>query len=58
MNFIEEILDGKAPLQHPQKTEREVLYGLRQALKDAGDMPYETGLTGRLCDVADALVLA
>lgn len=54
-SFIEEILNGQAPLQHPRRSEREIIYGLRAALITSGKLLVETGLTGQLCDVADLL---
>ncbi len=54
-NFIEEILHGKVPLQHPRRTEREIIHGLSSALDTAGRWHFETGQVGQLCDVADLL---
>ena len=54
-NFIEQILSGKAPLQHPRRTEREIIHGLSSALDTAGKLFMETGLTGQLCDVSDLI---
>jgi len=51
-NYVYEILHGMFPAHPPQKTYKDVIYGLKSAMIFANNLPHGASLTGQLVDIA------